>query len=340
MALDLTVIVSNYNTRGLLQNCLQSVYEHTQGVSFEVICVDDNSSDGSADMVAKHFPEVILVRNKVNQLYAKNQNVGLRMARGRYACLLDSDTLLISNAFAALVRFMDEHPDAAACGPKLLNADGTIQHCVRGFAGAGVFLLQTLNWHRYFPRSRVMNRYYNTDLDYTRAQPVDSIGTSAYVLRRSTWEQQGLLDERFRLAFVDISYNYRLKQKGYRVYYTPCAEVVHLGSQSINQNALAGMRDQRQALIDFNDAYDYFGKSRMVKTVVRMAVWARYYSKVLGYYLSSDKRVIKGPGAPSKEVAAQILGQGTRAARSKTAEQVSISTFRQPGSDVNSVASQ
>jgi GT2 family glycosyltransferase len=303
MIVDLTVVISNFNTRTLLRNCIASIYRYTEGISFEVICFDDNSSDGSADMVAQTFPEVTLVRNTVNRLYAKNQNQGLKMARGRYACLLDSDTLLTGNAFAALVAFMDDHPDAAACGPKLLNLDGSVQHCIRGFPGASVFILQALNWHNLFPHSHVMNRYYNTAFDYGRAQPVDSVGTSCYVLRRSTWEQAGMLDERFRLAMVDLAYNYMLRQKGLRVYYTPCAEVIHLGSQSINQNAVASLRDQCRALIDFSEAYDYFGKSFLVKAVVRVAVMLRYYLKIMEYHISADKRVIKGPGAPSREQA-------------------------------------
>ncbi len=302
---DLTVIISSYNTRALLRRCMQSIYQYTQGIRFEIICLDDNSSDGSAAMVAETFPEVVLVRNQVNQLYAKNQNRGMRMARGRYACLLDSDTQLKGNAFKCLVEFMDEHPEAAVCGPKLLNIDGTIQHCVRSFAGAGVFFLQAVNWHKLFPTSRLMNRYYNTDFDYSRAQQVDSIGTSAYIIRRSTWEQAGMLDERFRLALVDLAYNYMLRQKGYKVYYTPCAEVIHLGSQSINQVPIASLRDQRRALIEFSEAYDYFGKGALIKRLVRIAVMLRYYIKVLEYYLGPDKRVIKGPGAPSRKEAAR-----------------------------------
>ena len=96
-------------------------------------------------------------------------NQGLRVSRGRYACLLDSDTLLIENAFGPLVRFMEEHPEAAVCGPRLLNPDGSVQHDIRRFAGLGVFFLQTLNWHKLFPNSRIMSRYYNTDFDFTRA---------------------------------------------------------------------------------------------------------------------------------------------------------------------------
>jgi GT2 family glycosyltransferase len=298
--LDLSIIIPNYNTKALLQQCISSIYERTSGVSFEVICIDDNSPDGSADMVAREFPNVRLVRNRSSKHYAANNNMGLKMSCARYACLLNSDTKLIDNAFLELVRFMDSHPDVAACGPKLLNPDRSVQHCIRRFVGLKTMILQGLNWHKLFPNSKWTNRYYCTDFDYGREQQVESIGTTAYVIRRSTWEQAGMLDERFRLAVVDLAYNFMLKEKNYKVFYTPCAEVIHLGSQSINQHALGALKDQHRALAAFTEYYDYFGSSKIVKICIRLGLKARYLLKTAEYYLGSDKRVIKGPGAPSK----------------------------------------
>jgi GT2 family glycosyltransferase len=341
--LDLTVIIPSYNTRNLLRNCLDSIYRHTDGITFEIICVDGNSPDGSADMVARRFPDVILIRNTMNESYAKSANQGIRRSRGRYVCLLDSDTLMIQNALEPLVRFMDEHPEAAVCGPKLLNPDGSVQHHIRSFASLGVFFLQTLNWHRLFPKSRLMNRYYNTNFDYSKAQPVESIGTSAYLIRRSTWETIGLLDERFRWAMPDLAYNYTLNRKGYKLFYTPCAAVIHFGGKTASQDVLRALREQCQGLIDFSEAYDYFGKSWLTKAIVRFGVRARYYTKVLGYYLSSDKRVIKGPGAPKKEIAAQaalLLEPGARGAKGKGLEEATCASFSQSRSDAKSVRSQ
>lgn len=297
--LDLTVIIPNYNTQALLRQCLASIYQNTLGIAFEVICIDDNSSDWSADMVAREFPDVRLVRNTSSMYYAANNNLGMKMSRARYACWLNSDTKLVSNAFQKLVEFMDSRPDVAACGPKLLNPDGTIQHCIRRFVGIPTMILQALNWHKLFPKSRAINKYYVTDFDYDREQQVESIGTTAYVVRRSTWENAGLLDERFRLAVVDLAYNLMLNRKGYKVYYTPCAEVIHYGSQSINQRALHSLKDQHRALADFAEYYDYFGSGRVCKLLVRSGIKLRYALKLMEYYLSSDKRVIKGPGAPS-----------------------------------------
>jgi hypothetical protein len=341
--LDLTIVIPNYNTRGLLRNCIESIYRHTSGLAFEVICVDGNSPDGSADMVADRFPGVTLVRNATNESYARSVNQGIRLSRGRYACLLDSDTLLIENAFEPLVRFMDQRPEIAVCGPKLLNPDGSVQHHIRSFASLSVFFLQTLNWHKLFPNSPLMNRYYHTDFDYSKTQAVQSIGTSAYVIRRSTWETVGLLDERFRWAMPDLAYNYTLHQKGYQLFYTPCAAVVHFGGQTASQDVLRALHEQCQGLIDFSERYDYFGKGRLTKAVVRFGVRARYYTKVMGYYLSSDKRVIKGPGAPKKEIAAQaarLAEPHARAVHNKPLEETACASFSQSRPDANSVASQ
>src|ERR1700691_2251477 len=99
LLLDLTIIVPNFNTKALLRQCLTSIYRYARGTGFEVICFDDGSSDGSQEMVESEFPEVILVRNPVPLLYSRNNNLGMKMSRARYACLLNSDTKLLANAF-------------------------------------------------------------------------------------------------------------------------------------------------------------------------------------------------------------------------------------------------
>jgi N-acetylglucosaminyl-diphospho-decaprenol L-rhamnosyltransferase len=312
--LDLTIIIPNYNTLGLLRKNLASIYGHTTDLSFEVIVVDDNSDDGSADMVAAEFPQVRLVRNQVNQMYAKNNNLGMRMSIARYACLLNSDTEITSNAFHALVHFMDDHPDAAACGPRLVNPDGTTQHCVRTFANLPMMILQGLNWHKLFPNGAVSKTYYASTFDYSKVQVAQFISSTAFVIRRSTWEQDGMLDELFPIYQVDLAYCYTLMKKGRKLYYTPFAEVIHYGSQSVNQIAKKSLRQQHQGFIDFSNHYDYFGSSRITKRLVRWAVGIRYGIKLLELKFSKDKRVIKGPGAPRLEDAqrAAALNKSTR----------------------------
>ena len=307
IAYDITIIIPNYNTRDLLRECLQSIYEQTRGISFEVICIDDNSSDGSADMVAQAFPQVILVRNTVGQMYAKNNNHGMQMSRARYACLLNSDTRLVANAFYELVQFMDSHPDAAACTPKLLNADGSTQICVRRFASLGTLILQGLNWHKLFPNGIVSTQYYAANFDHSHEQVIEALGSTAFVIRRSTWEHAGLLDERFPLFQVDLAYCYMLKSNGYTIYYTPCAEIIHYGSQSVNQTAKASIRLQHKGFIDFNEHYSYFGSNPVAKLLVRLAVTIRLWLKLAEHTFGKDKRVIKGPGRMAAQPPALML---------------------------------
>jgi GT2 family glycosyltransferase len=293
--LDLTIIIPNYNTRELLRECLESIYKYTTGIQFEVICVDDNSSDGSADMVEDSFPDAIVVRNTVGQMYAKNNNRGMRMSRARYACLLNSDTRIEANAFQTLVDFMDNHPDAAACTPKLLNPDGTIQSSIRRFPGLATLILQGINWHKLFPNGKVAREYYASDIDQNKEQLIQAVGSTALVIRRSTWETAGLLDERFPLFQVDLAYCYMLMKKGYKLYFVPAAEVIHYGSQSVNKAPKKSIYQMHKGFYDFNRHYDYFGKSNAVKALVDVAITLRYWLKLAEYHLSKDKRVIKGP---------------------------------------------
>ncbi len=134
---------------------------------------------------------------------------------------------------------------------------------------------------------------------------------------------------------------YTLHRLGYKVYYTPCTEVVHLSGQTASQDVLRALREQCQGLIDFSEAYDYFGKSRLTKAVVRFGVRVRYYTKVLGYYLSSDKRVIKGPGAPKREVASEakrmVVGAEGRGFRDARMDEKTVAPVR-PGSDAASMS--
>jgi len=142
------------------------------------------------------------------------------------------------------------------------------------------------------------NKYYHEDLDYDVTQPVESIGTTAFIIRRSTWENIGMLDERFTWAFVDNSYCAMLKAAGAKVYVVPAAVVTHFGSASINQNASKEIYKLHADLRLFYDIYFAPKHSSIMRVLVRLGILARLRLKMLEHFFSSDKRVIKGPGAP------------------------------------------
>lgn len=299
-SVDLSIIVASYSTRDLTKACLESIYKYTKDIAFEVIVVDDCSKDDSAEMVAHDFPDVRLIQNPTNMRYAKTNNVGLCAAKGRYGLLLNSDVEIYDDSFSALVKFMDAHPDAAAAGPKLVNPDGSIQHCIRSFPGVVPMLCQSVNMHQWWPNNPFTDLYYNTDFDYNRSQSVQSIGTTAYIIRRSVWETFGMLDERFTLALVDLAYNRMLNLNQQPVYYVAEATVMHYGSASINQNSLNEIRLLHEALRQFHSIYYSPSQGPMLSMLAQVGIGFRQLFKVLEYYFSNDKRVIKGPGAPPK----------------------------------------
>ena len=295
-AVDLSIIIASYNTKDLLRECLKSIYDSTRDIRFEVIVVDDCSTDGSAEMVSEFFPEARLIRNTTNLRYAKVNNAGLRAALGRYGLLLNSDVVVRPGAFEALVRFMDDHPDAAAAGPKLLNPDGSVQHCIRSFPRLVPMAFQSLGLHKIWPGNPITEIYYNTRFDYGRAQTVQSIGTTSFIIRRSTWETYGTLDERLTLAFVDLAYCHMLGQNKQNIYYVPDAVVLHYSGQSINKDGLREIRLMHQELRKFYDYYIATEHNPLSRMLIHAGIWLREKIKLAEYELGGDKRVFSTPG--------------------------------------------
>jgi len=297
---DLSVIVASYNTRELTRHCIESICKTTHGITFEIIVVDDCSHDGSQEMVKECFPDVNLICNQINVRYAKTNNIGLKSANGRYALLLNSDVEVQSGAFCALVKFMDEHPDTAAAGPKLINPDGSVQHCIRSFPGVIPMIFQSINFHRLIPGNRFTDQYYNTQFDYRKAQIVNSIGTTAFIIRRSTWEKYGMLDQRFTLAFVDLAYCLMLHQANQKVYYVPDAVVMHHGSLTINMSGVKEIRLLHQSLRLFYDLYYSQKHNAILRGIIRFGIRLRQQMKVLEFKFTKNKRVFGGIGINSK----------------------------------------
>ncbi len=296
---DLSIIIASYNTLGLLKSCIQSITETTSGIDYEVIVVDDCSTDGSPEMVQNQFPAVRLIINPENMRYAKTNNAGLKAACGRYSLLLNSDTVIQPGAFKTLVDFMDDHPEAAAAGPKLINPDGSVQHCIRSFPSVLPMVFQTLNLHKIWPGNPITEKYYNTKFEYDKPKTVQSLGTTSFIIRRDTLEKYGMLDERFTLAFVDLAYCHMLWRNKAPIYIVPDAVVMHYGSQSINQLGENEIIRGHKALREFYEICFASGHNKGTQFLIRRAITIRQLMKILEYRLSKDKRIITGPGAPS-----------------------------------------
>ncbi|MEW6071441.1 MAG: glycosyltransferase family 2 protein [Planctomycetota bacterium] len=225
-AVELSIVIPSWNTRELLATCLERLAAADKPPS-EVIVVDNGSADGSAAMVAARHPGAILVRNARNEGFARGCNQGLRLARGRLALLLNTDTEVAPDAIRRLVLFLAAHPEHGAVAPRLVHAGGHTQRTVMAFPNLRSVLFFGTPLERWFPRSRELVRYFMRDWDQETSRDVDQPPAACLLVRREVFEAIGLLDEKLWLFFNDVDFSRRMAQAGWRTHYLADAVVVH-----------------------------------------------------------------------------------------------------------------
>ena len=232
MTYALSICIPTRQAKALLRDCLQSIYANTHQVTFEIIVVDNDSRDGTVEMLRDEFPAVRVIANDHNAGFTRPTNQALQVSCGRYALLLNNDTVILSDALDQLVEFADAHPDAGIVTPKVLNRDGTLQkQCRRSFATPWDLFCYFSGLSRLYPKSPLFARYLVTYRDENETHTVDAVSGSCMLIRREVIDQIGLLDERFFAYQEDADFCFRAHQAGWQVYYYPGAQIVHYASQ-------------------------------------------------------------------------------------------------------------
>ncbi len=257
--MDLSIIIVNWKVKDLLEKCLQSIFEQTKNISFEVFVVDNNSGDGSVEMVREKFPQVDLTASQENLGFAKGNNLAIKKSRGRYILLLNPDTEILENALEKMVRFMDANQDCGIAGCKLLNPDLSLQPSVRAFPDLASQIFILLKLHHLFPYSKTMYKYLVQNFDYGKTQEVDQVMGAFMMIRREVAEKIGLLDENFWIWFEEVDFCKRAKIAGFKILYTPEAKIIHHFGQSFKQ--AMGVKKQK----DFNRSLSYYFKKHGTK---------------------------------------------------------------------------
>ncbi len=229
----LSVVFLNYNTRDLTRQALSSVLAAAEGLAVEIFVVDNASADGSADMVAEEFPQVKLIRNAANVGFAAGNNVALRQVTGEYALLINTDTIVRRDALRTMVEFLDAHPEAGACGCKILDPDGTLQlDSRRGFPTPLAAFCKMSGLSRFFPKHPLIAHYHMTYLDPEQTAEVEVLSGSCMMVRKAAMDQVGLLDEDYFMYGEDIDWCYRFHQAGWKIYYVPTTSIIHFRGES------------------------------------------------------------------------------------------------------------
>jgi len=229
---DVSVIVISWNTRELLEKCLGSVYERTAGIGFEIIVVDNASTDGSADMVREKYPQAMLLVNAENRGFVTANNQAFEIAHGRYLLLLNSDTLILGNAITQTVRFADSHPRGAAFGCRVLYPDGSLQRTCFRYPSPLNMLLQCTYLYKLFPKNRFFGREYMTWWDYADTRQVQTVCGCFSLVRKEAMEKVGQMDPVYFFYGDDPDWCFRFVKAGREIWFFHEAEIIHYGGQS------------------------------------------------------------------------------------------------------------
>lgn len=222
---DVSVVVVTLNALPWLERCLAGVR------GLETVVVDHGSTDGTLELVRERFPEVRIVEQE-NRGLGAGWNAGMRAASGRYFLILNADAWVVGDAVARLVAFADARPDAGLVGPRLRNPDGSLQRSVRGFPTPWRLATEYYFLRKLAPGSRTLNAFYAGGFRHDEARSVDWLMGACMLVRREAFESTGGLDEAFFLFAEETDWCYRLRAAGWRVYFCPDAEVVHVGGAS------------------------------------------------------------------------------------------------------------
>jgi GT2 family glycosyltransferase len=241
---DVSVVVVTYNALPWVERALDSVRGH------ETIVVDHGSSDGTLELVRERFPDARLIQQE-NKGLGGGSNAGMRVASGDYFLLLNSDAWAIDHAVERLVAFAEEHPEAAVVGPRLLNPDGSLQRSVRGDPTLWRLATEYFFLRKLAPRTRALNAFYGAAFAHDEVREAEFVMGSVMLVRREAADTVGLFDEDFFMFSEETDWLYRFRQAGWKVFFTPEAEFVHVGGATTRQNWGPMFREQIRGHVRF-----------------------------------------------------------------------------------------
>jgi GT2 family glycosyltransferase len=233
--LDLSIIIVNWNAQALLRDCLEHVHKTVTQTQYEIIVIDNNSTDGSQDMLKRDFPAVRLIENTDNAGFAHANNQGMAISQGRYILLLNSDAFVGENTIDTMIQFMDARPQAGMSACQLLNQDGSLQPSCYSFPSLTTEFYTALQLDKLFPRSPEFGRYLMTYWDFDAVRSVDAVMGAFMLVRREVVDQVGMMDDSYFMYSEEFDWCYRIRQHGWDILYNPAVQTVHLWGGSSQQ---------------------------------------------------------------------------------------------------------
>lgn len=306
--MKLAVIIVNYNVKYFLEQALRAAMKACAGLEAEIWVVDNNSTDGSVELVQQKFPDVKLMANTENTGFSKANNQAIRATKAEYVLLLNPDTVVDEDCFREVLQFMDAHPQAGGLGIRMLDGSGQfLKESKRGLPTPEVAFYKIFGLSSFFPKSRRFGRYHLTYLSEHENHPVDILAGAFMLMRKSVLDQIGLLDEKYFMYGEDIDLSYRIRLAGYENWYFASHPIIHYKGESTKKDSVNYVRVFYQAMAIFAKQYFSPANARLFAWLIQFAIvfragisvfkrWSKlFFSPVLdaaliygGMYLLTD----------------------------------------------------
>jgi GT2 family glycosyltransferase len=285
--MKLSIIIVNYNVKHFLEQCVLSVKKALAGIEGEIYVVDNNSVDGSVEMIQSKFPEVKLIANKENTGFSKANNQAIRIASGEYILLLNPDTIVEEDTFSTCIQFMDLHQDAGALGVKLIDGKGNyLPESKRGLPTPSVAFYKIFGLSKLFPKSRTFGKYHLGYLDKEETNEIEILSGAFMFMRKTALDKAGLLDETFFMYGEDIDLSYRIQLAGFKVYYHPQTRVIHYRGESTKKSSINYVFVFYQAMIIFAKKHFSQKNAQLFTLLIQCAVYFRAALSILTRIIS------------------------------------------------------
>lgn len=300
--MKLSIVIVNYNVKHFLEQCLNSVYLALDQIPSEVFVVDNNSVDGSMEMVEDKFPQVNRIANKDNVGFSKANNQAILQSKGEYVLILNPDTVVEEETFIKCLQFMDAHPMAGALGIKMMDGKGNyLPESKRGLPTPWVAFYKIFGLCSLFPKSKKFARYYMGNLDENFNHEVEILAGAFMLMRKETLDKSGLLDETFFMYGEDIDLSYRIIKSGYKNYYFAGSSIIHYKGESTKKGSLNYVYVFYKAMIIFAEKHFSQSYARFFRFFILMAIYLRAG-------LSLFKRFINALALPLLDSGILIVG--------------------------------
>ncbi|MFT6165676.1 MAG: GT2 family glycosyltransferase [Vicingaceae bacterium] len=274
--MKLSVIIVNYNVQYFLENCLNSVYNSSKDIEFEVIVVDNNSVDGSLEMLKEKFPQTIVIANKDNKGFSKANNQAIKIAKGEYVVLLNPDTLVEENTFKLCCNFMDATPNSGGLGVKMLDGKGNfLPESKRGLPTPAVAFYKIFGLSSLFPKSEKFGQYHLGHLSKDENHEIEILSGAFMMMRKSVLDEIGLLDESFFMYGEDIDLSYRITQAGYSNHYLSETQIIHYKGESTKKSSINYVFVFYRAMAIFAKKHFSNKNAQLFSTLINFAIYIR-----------------------------------------------------------------